>query len=95
MLSVKLVTGIAALIGALICCMIANFSIWAMVPEVNQRLAQTQRIEYVFWHFGRLQHLFRAYSQLYPTGKLATRAKILGFAMMILFAMAAWGIGIF
>jgi hypothetical protein len=66
-----------------------------MVPEVNQRLAQTQQIDYTFWHFGRLRHLFHTYGQLYPAGKLATRAKAFGFAMMILLAVTAWCIGIF
>ncbi len=66
-----------------------------MVPEVNRQLSKTQQIDYVFWHFGRLQHLFRTYRQLYPVGKLAARAKAFGFGMMILLAVSAWCIGIF
>lgn len=90
----KLWIAMASFIVSMICLWTANLAIWKMREQVNQRLPQSDQMDYLFWTFGRRHRLFQIYRRTYPDGPLAKRVIVYGIAMALLLLVCFYSIAV-
>lgn len=91
----RVVVGIAALVCASICGMIATFVSFEMIDRVNEMLPDSSRFAWLGWYFSKTQRLHREYKKLYPDGRLLLKVRVLTAVMIVCGLVCAWAFGLF
>ena len=84
----RLVAFIACFAFAMFCCLRANFTIFAMVREINRVAPDEPESAYV-WHSSKAHRVFARYRTLHPNGGLAKKAWLYN-VLMFAGAFGCW-----
>jgi hypothetical protein len=86
-MTLRLIAGLVAIACGSACGLVASFTNFRMIDEVNGRLPEEERFKLVGWYR-------REYKRFYPEGRLLIRVRILSAIMLICMVVAAWCFGV-
>jgi hypothetical protein len=70
-----------------------NLVFYAMIGEVNRKLPEGQRINYLYMYPGKLGKVWSEHKRLHPSGRLRAALALLAGLLIVLFLGVAWSMG--
>jgi hypothetical protein len=90
----RLVAIVILMLGVGLCGVASTLVIWRMADEVNQKLPEAERFEWLGWHLTKRRRLQREYLRLCPGGHRARQLRFLLLSAFALVVLAAAILGI-
>jgi hypothetical protein len=87
-----MIIGIAALLCATICSLIAGFIGFEVIDLVNAKLPEKEQFDWGWWYTEKTLRLHREYRRLYPGGRHLVRIHILEVVVYSCMVLVAWGL---
>jgi len=75
--------------------LVAGFIMFAMIGEINRRVAEVERMSYLFGYPSKHRTILRKYRDLYPLGRLGLYYWISCIAGFCFLFASAWEFGMF
>jgi hypothetical protein len=89
------IVGTIALLCGMACGMVATFTIFEMVSQVNDKLPKGEQFFPLGWYLSKYRRHHGEYKRLFPDGRLLFRVRMLIALMFICLLVCAWGWGFF
>lgn len=80
-MEIRVIVGVAALVGVPISGFISTITSYEMMDEVNAKLPKEAQFERIGWYASKTLRLHREYRRFYPDGRLLFKVRAL-FAVM-------------